>query len=232
MDDSVEVAAYASSAAQAYLSRIDDVFVARAMRLVAPLSAVPTPRHALDIGAGPGQILFKLARHLLGWRLIGVDRSFNMIRQALANRTATAADVSGKSTGDANADCASRVSFVLADGGRLPFASKMFDLVTCNSVLHHLARPTVLFGEIARVVKPSGAILVRDLRRPSRIAFPWHVRWYGRHYSGVMYKLYCDSVQAAYTPQELSQILHEAPISGTRVFVEGRTHLGFERSAS
>ncbi len=229
MDDSVEVAAYSSSAAQAYLSNVDDTFVARAIRLVEPLTTRAAGRcEALDIGTGPGQILYKLARRLPTWRLIGVDRSSNMIRQAMSH--AAADGMSEKP--DAGANGALHVSFAVADGSRLPFADASFDLVMCNSVLHHLARPAGLFAEIARVVKPSGAILVRDLRRPSRLGFAWHVRWHGRHYSGVMYNLYCDSVRAAYTPEELSQILRSAPLSGARVFVEGRTHLGFERLAT
>jgi ubiquinone/menaquinone biosynthesis C-methylase UbiE len=123
------------------------------------------------------------------------------------------------------------VLFLTGDGSRLPFADATFDLVLCNSVLHHLEQPVRLFGEIARVAAPGGAILVRDLRRPSRPAYPLHVLWHGRHYSGLMYKLYCDSVRAAYAPQELAALLNASPLSDTRIFTLGRTHLGFERPA-
>jgi SAM-dependent methyltransferase len=70
----------------------------------------------------------------------------------------------------------------------------------CNSVLHHLAEPHRLLSEVARLVKPHRAILIRDLRRPSRLAHPLHVRWYGRHYSGLMYQLYRASVRATPCP--------------------------------
>ena len=60
--------------------------------------------------------------------------------------------------------------FIAADGGCLPFADASFDLVLCNSVLHHVKHPLRLFAEIARVASPGGAILLRDLRRPSRPA--------------------------------------------------------------
>ena len=46
------------------------------------------------------------------------------------------------------------------------FRDASFDLVLCNSVLHHLARPATLLAEIARVAKPAGAILVRDYAGP------------------------------------------------------------------
>jgi hypothetical protein len=46
-----------------------------------------------------------------------------------------------------------------------------------------------------------------------------------------MYKLYRDSVRAAYTREELSAMLHMAGIYGARLFTHGATHLGIERHA-
>jgi hypothetical protein len=81
------------------------------------------------------------------------------------------------------------------------------------------------------LAKPDGAILLRDLRRPSRLAYPFHSRWYGRHYSGTMYRLYCDSLRAAYTFDELSALLRKSPLRNASAFRRGRTHLGVERAA-
>lgn len=216
MDDLGEVEAYASAAAQAHLDRIDDSFVEQA------LSLVHKAEHgsALDIGAGPGQILLKLARRLPGWRFIGVDRSPNMLRQAHASLADAERSCAGLST---------RTQFLMADGNRLAFPDRGFDLVMCNSVLHHLSEPQRLFEEIARVAKPGGAVLIRDLRRPARLAYPWHVRWHGRHYSGLMYQLFCASVRSAYTRDELETMLRASPLAGVRVFAHHRTHLGIAR---
>jgi hypothetical protein len=46
-----------------------------------------------------------------------------------------------------------------------------------------------------------------------------------------MHKLYCDSVRAAYTPEELAALLRDSPLHDARIFTLGRTHLGFERPA-
>lgn len=213
MDDSGEVEAYSSAAAQAYLSRIDDTFVEHALRLLA--RSRRSLGRALDIGSGPGQIVHRLASRLPGWDFLGVDRSANMTRHAAA----------GHKNG-------ARVEFLVADGCRLPFAEESFDLVLSNSMLHHLGRPAELLSEIARVARPGAALLVRDLRRPSRLAYPLHVLWHGRHYAGLMYKLYCDSVRAAYTPGELAAMLQASPLRGALVFRHGRTHLGIERPAN
>ena len=222
MDDSSEVQAYSSAAADAYLSKIDDSFVEHALRLIGP-----GPGCALDIGCGPGQISMKLSIRLPGWKLIGLDRSLTMIARAREAQDSRVKALASRGV---------RVSveglhFLAGDAGSLPFRDSSFDLVLCNSVLHHLADPARLFAEIRRVAKPGAAILVRDLRRPSRIGFPFHVRWHGRHYQGLMYKLYCDSVHAAYTGEELSGMLENAGISGARLFTRGSTHLGIERRA-
>jgi ubiquinone/menaquinone biosynthesis C-methylase UbiE len=234
MDDSDEVEAYSSAAAQAYLDKIDDTFVEHAARLVTGREA----GCALDIGTGPGQIVLKLARRLPAWQLMGVDRSPNMIRQANA-----AAGINLPGGGPAGRGDEARVRFLVADGSRVPFPDASFDLVMCNSVLHHLAQPQRLFAEVARLVTPDGAILIRDLRRPSRLTYPLHVRWYGRHYSGLMYKLYRASVRSAYTVAELAEMLRTSPLERadsagsrpnggvTRLFTHHRTHLGIERHA-
>lgn len=222
MDDSSEVQAYSSAAADTYLSKIDDSFVDHALRLIGP-----KPGRALDIGCGPGQIVMKLSARLPLWKFFGIDRSLTMIRRAKEARDPRVASSPAREMRPASGN----LHFVLGDAAALPFRDSSFDLVLCNSVLHHIADPSRLFAEIHRVAKPGAAILLRDLRRPSRFSFPFHLRWHGRHYDGLMYKLFCDSVRAAYTREELSAMLRVAGISGARMFSRGSTHVGFERRA-
>jgi ubiquinone/menaquinone biosynthesis C-methylase UbiE len=220
MDDSGEVEAYSSAAAEAYLSKIDDTFVEHALQLIGTASG-----RAIDIGCGPGQILMKLSARLPEWQFWGVDRSLTMIRRARESAR------SGPGGSDRSVCAGKNLSFLAADAGALPFRDACFDLVLCNSVLHHIGDPRRLLSEIRRIAKPGAAILLRDLRRPYRFLFPLHVRWHGRHYGGLMYKLYRDSVHAAYTVDELSEMLDMARISGARLFTRGSTHLGIERPA-
>ncbi|MFB3923750.1 MAG: class I SAM-dependent methyltransferase [Terriglobia bacterium] len=209
MDDADEVEAYASAAAQAYLDAIDNTLVDRVVSLGR------TSGRLLDIGTGPGGIPLKIAARIPGLRVVGVDYSLNMIRTA--RRVA------------AEQGLARQASFFVGDANRLAFPDACFDLVLSNSVLHHLADPTALLDEMARVARPDGAVLLRDLRRPGRLIFPFHVGWYGRHYSGLMKKLYVDSVHAAYTGEELSELLRRSALANARVFFHERTHLGFIR---
>lgn len=216
MDDSGEVVAYSSAAAQSYLNQIDDTFVARAVRLVNRRER----GRALDIGTGPGQIVVKLARQLTRWKFVAVDRSSHMIAEAVANLAAAGPDLAG------------RVEFQIADANALPFPDATFDLIFCNSVLHHMFEPERLLAEMARVAKPRGAVLLRDLRRPNRYVHRWHVRRHGRHYSGKMRELYEASVRAAYIAPELQRLVEASRLARVRVFNDASTHIGIERPIS
>ena len=212
MDDSGEIEAYASAAAQAHLNAIDDTFVAHAQLLVRGRER----GRALDIGTGPGQIVLKLAAKLTRWKFVGVDRSQGMI--AKANELLPSAP-----------EVAGRVEFRMEDGRALDFPDSTFDLVICNSVLHHMPDPQTLFAEIARVVKSGGAILLRDLRRPARFEYASHVKRNGRHYTGEMKRLYIASVQAAYTEEELQRMILSSALRDVQIFRHAKTHIGFER---
>ncbi|MGH9574229.1 MAG: methyltransferase domain-containing protein [Candidatus Acidiferrales bacterium] len=215
MDDSGEVEAYASAAAQAHLDAIDDTFVAHAQLLLKGRER----GRVLDIGTGPGQIVIKLGYRLTRWKFVGIDRSATMIEKAMES-LATAGELAG------------RVEFRVADGNALDFPDKSFEMVVCNSVLHHVPDPQRLFAEIARVVKPGGAILLRDLRRPSRPGYGLHVWKHSKHYSGEMRRLFIASVQAAYTEEELQKMLTASPLGDVHVFRHGKSHIGFERPIS
>lgn len=104
-----------------------------------------------------------------------------------------------------------------ADACRLPFPDGAFDLVISNSLLHHLADPSPVLDEIARVAGREGCVLIRDLRRPPRWRRRLHTAWHGRHYHRTMRRLYEDSVAAAFTPRELAAILRHTVLAGARV---------------
>ncbi len=211
MSEEDEVSAYASAASQEHLEALDNTFVEQ-VRTLAPHTEQLTGM-ILDVGCGPGNIALKIARRCPGLSVIGLDYSLNMVKAARLSA--------------AEAGIESRALFQQGSAAEVPFADGTFDIVISNSVLHHLADPLKVFKEMLRVAKPEGTILVRDLCRPSRLAYPWHVRWYGRHYSGLMRKLFEDSVRAAYTPDELAGLLGRCGMSNAQIFVQKRSHMGF-----
>jgi len=209
MESSEEAEAYSSAAAHAHLDHLDNTFIDHVASL-GVRSGV-----ALDAGTGPGQIPIKLALKLPQLEIVGIDLSEAML--AKARKGAVAAGVEDK------------VRFDLGDARRLPYPDHHFDLAMCNSLLHHAADPLATLNELARVTRQQGALLLRDLRRPSSLAFLFHVSWFGRHYQGLMKQLFTDSVRAAYTPQELEDLLARSKIVGGKVFRRGQSHIGIER---
>ncbi len=120
----------------------------RAAALTARLDDLLTltgDERALDIGAGTGAFAFALAPRVR--EMVAVDRD-----EAMAARAREAAPAN--------------VEVIVGDGEQLPFESFSFDLAITARTLHHTPRPELVIAELARVTRPSGAILVVDQLAP------------------------------------------------------------------
>ena len=96
-----------------------------------------------------------------------------------------------------------------------------FDAVVCNSVLHHLADPQVLWTTIARVARPGARIAVGDLRRPtSATELAELVATHAADAPEVLREDYAHSLAAAYT---LDEIAAQVQTAGLDLHVEATT---------
>jgi ubiquinone/menaquinone biosynthesis C-methylase UbiE len=100
----------------------------------------------LDIGTGTGRVLELLAPRVR--QALGVDASKQMLALARAR-------LAGPGLGH----CAVRQ----ADMYRLPLPDASFDTVVLQMVLHHAEDPAGVVTEAARVLAPSGRLLLIDL---------------------------------------------------------------------
>jgi ubiquinone/menaquinone biosynthesis C-methylase UbiE len=82
--------------------------------------------------------------------------------EAQRQRLIVGVDVTDEPRGNRNIDAAAR-----ADLARLPFRDATFDIAISSHVAEHLTEPERVFGELARVLKPDGRLLILT---PNR----WH----------------------------------------------------------
>ena len=217
MDEVEEVESYNSAAAARHLDALDNTFVEHLLRLLPTRETWNDSYWGLDVGTGPAQIPIKILRQFPGLKIIGLERSPNMLACARQN-----AECAGM---------ADRLLLLRADGHSLPFPDGVFSMVCCNSVLHHAREPLRLLREIFRVAAPDAAVLLRDLQRPARPLLRWHLWRHGRHYQGLMRRLFEDSGRAAYTLEELEDFIQKAGLPGATAFRFRGAHIGIERPA-
>jgi SAM-dependent methyltransferase len=106
-------------------------------------------QRVLDVGAGAGHWGRTLLPHLPGAvKLTGVDRE-----PAFCRLAEEAAQVRGLED---------RCGYVVGTAEALPFADASFDLVTCQTVLIHVADAAAVVREMARVCAPGGLVLASE----------------------------------------------------------------------
>jgi SAM-dependent methyltransferase len=103
----------------------------------------------LDVGCGNGYVLYQYARH--GAEVTGVDLTQTAIE--LSRERFALGKLSGQ--------------FREVDGNNLPFPDDHFDIVCSMGVLHHISNPQPMVGEIFRVLKPGGRLIVMLYHRQS-----------------------------------------------------------------
>ena len=75
-----------------------------------------------------------------------------------------------------------RGSYVAADGMRLPFKAGTFDHTICSEVLEHLADDRKALQELARVLKPSGQLIITFPHRKFYFTYDDHFVKHLRRY--------------------------------------------------
>jgi ubiquinone/menaquinone biosynthesis C-methylase UbiE len=165
-------------------SAVNRVFAADFLALYAGTGPV------LDVGTGTAQIPIEMCRQRPGLQVVAADAATHMI--ALAKHNVERAGLAGQ------------VEPVLANARNLPYPDGRFDAVVSNSIVHHIADPESVVGEMVRVLAPGGFLFVRDLLRPDDEATLGRlVETYAAGATGHQKQMFRDSLHAALTLDEV-----------------------------
>jgi demethylmenaquinone methyltransferase/2-methoxy-6-polyprenyl-1,4-benzoquinol methylase len=128
--------------------------------MVSKLGAVPGPL-VLDVAAGTGLVSRELAARRRV-RVVSFDASEPMLRAGLPSNEAAALD--------------DRITPVLGRAEALPFADDAFDALTFTYLVRYVDDPAATMRELARVVRPGGAIASLEFHVPQQPAL--RAGWY------------------------------------------------------
>lgn len=171
--------------------------------------------YVLDIGTGPGHLPLMVCEAVEGARVLGVDAASKMIAIAERHRLAS--------------KHADRIEYRIGDAKGLDFGDDTFDTVYSNTILHHIPDPVPFLREAYRVLRPGGALLIRDLFRPDS---PDEVaKLVDQHAEGAnpyQRELFRASLCAAFRPDELVELAKTAGLQGHEVIVDTDRHMSLQ----
>jgi ubiquinone/menaquinone biosynthesis C-methylase UbiE len=177
----------------------------------------PASGRVLDLGTGTARIPILFLQHAgAGIQVHATDLSTEMLK--IGRRNAAQAGYSG------------RIMLSVADAKDLPFTDGEFLMVMSNSLVHHIPDPQRAFHELARVLLPGGALLLRDLRRPDSVAeLNALVDRYAGNADEHQRKLYRDSLHASLTVAEVELLVRGAGLAEARIVCPSDRHWSVER---
>ena len=185
-----------------------------ANELIGKLALVGGER-VLDIGCGDGKITAEIARLARGGRVVGVDKSEEMIRFA---------------SEAFSQDEFPNLSFRVMDASALDFDSD-FDIIFSNATLHWVLDHGPVMRGVARALRPGGRCLLQMAGKGNASAFfdsvlasgPVVERW-GHHWAGVQFPY------GFYSPEEYRPWVEAAGLRPIRIelFPRDMTQEGIE----
>ena len=165
----------------------------------------------LDLGCGPGDICRRLAKAFPGCHIHGIDASMAMLELARADTAIQQPD-----------KCIEYFQGYLP-AVRLPLPH--YDILTSNSLLHHLQAPATLWQSIVAYGRPGSIVFVMDLLRPdSRQQAEALLMQYAGNEPEVLQKDFFNSLLAAYRPNEVNMQLEQQGLGQLRIEVVSDRH--------
>ena len=137
--------------------------------------------HVLDVACGTGDMVLELKKR--GCTVTGIDLSEEMISIAKTKASAT---------------------YIVGDAEHLPFPDATFDAVTCAFGVRNFVHLEQGLGEMLRVLKPGGKMVILELATPdSKVVRPFY-NLYTRRIIPLLGKRIAGNEEAyTYLPQSI-----------------------------
>jgi len=194
-------------------TEVNTSFAQRAIELGSPSGLI------LDAGTGTARIPILMCQQRPQWQIIGIDLAQSMLEVGWKN-----VEQSG---------LLQQIKLESVDAKHLPYPDAHFDMVVSNSLVHHLPDPLPFLQELKRVLKRNGAILLRDLIRPASLEIlDAIVENVATDCNAHQKKLFADSLHAAFTLDEVNELMQQAGLEGVKVYQSSDRHWTAERAVT
>ena len=156
----------------------------------------------VDLGTGPGSLARAVAARCPALVVVGLDISLPMTRLA-RDRIA--------------AEGIPNVAFVVADVHHLPFRTSSLAVIISHGAMHHWRSLAQALAEIKRALATKGLLYLSDLTRTAPDDVVQHI---AALLNPKQARAFVNSIQAAYTIEELARLTAEAGLDTVRVEAE------------
>ena len=142
------------------------------------------PKQILDIATGTGDLALMMA-DLNPDRIVGLDISTGMLEV-------------GKQK-IAKANLSEKIEMIVGDSEEMPFEDATFDAITVSFGVRNFANLDKGLGEIRRVLKPKGTLVVLETSNPTKFPFKQGYKFYTSFILPVIGKLFSkDKIAYSY----------------------------------
>lgn len=155
------------------------------------------PKQILDIATGTGDLALMMAK-LNPERIVGLDISSGML--AVGKEKIAKANLSKK------------IEMMVGDSEEMPFEDATFDAITVSFGVRNFANLDKGIQEIARVLKPTGVLVILETSNPTKFPFLQGYQFYTSFILPIIGKLFSrDKVAYSY----LSESANSFPFGET-----------------
>ena len=142
------------------------------------------PKQILDIATGTGDLVLMMAS-LNPDRIVGLDISAGMLE--VGKRKIEKAKLSDK------------IEMIVGDSEEMPFNDNTFDAITVSFGVRNFANLDKGIKEIARVLKPTGVLVILETSNPTKFPFKQGYKFYTNFILPIIGKIFSkDKVAYSY----------------------------------